>query len=119
MKTQYRKVKKWWFRQGISPRYELEHGGYHRSINTWSEIRQNEWARDDIRQHDYTYKVRARRNYFLLDSWNDFNISRNYGRSWKDYTRNRNQYDKTPHISEDTPALGHMTRFIYGACDGE
>lgn len=58
-----------------------------RQVRTFSEIRQHYHALDDGQ------KVRRRR-LLIPTVWDDRTISRNWGRSWKDYTKRRKQWDK-------------------------
>lgn len=62
--------------------YDLRWGGYFRRIKTYNEIRQN---------YGCPYVRGKRRN--VPTSWDDLYIARNWGRSWKDFTKKRNQYD--------------------------
>jgi hypothetical protein len=68
-------------------RYKLRWGGYHRYFRTYNEYRQNL-----LHAHE-GLPVRTRRlNLPVL--YDDLNIVRNWGRSWKDYTKNRKQWER-------------------------
>ncbi len=67
--------------------------GYFRAIRTSGEIRANSNDRADAELRAYRVKVRLRRCEAKLDSRNDFSIARNFGKSWKDYTKNKRQWE--------------------------
>lgn len=66
--------------------------GYHRPIKTYNEIRQNICDEHDHRGDARSCRPRSCRNRGALDAYNDVNRSRNYGKSWKDFTRFRKQW---------------------------
>lgn len=70
--------------------YSLEHGGYHRAIRTFPEIRRNAGDKTDLRGEKIRYRNRSAAD--MLDAWNDYPISKGWGRSWKTYTKHRKQW---------------------------
>lgn len=108
MKPQYKKVDAWW-RKNRSTHYVHAYSGYHRDIRTWSEARQNHYAIADLRdEYEFDYKIRKSRNLHDLDPWNDYPIRRNYGRSWKDYTKNHKQWMETAKVKTPKPERKSM-----------
>lgn len=94
MKKQYRKkLCLWGFRAGQFY-YCTDH--HYRPIRTVPEIRANEGLAADIHwdedYRDLGLYPRGRRSSWNLDSWNDYRISRNYKKSWKDFTKHRKQW---------------------------
>lgn len=87
MKTQYTKELTWDGR----PSYERISSSYYRPIKTFAEIRDREAMRTE---HGELFQklTRGCRNYRFLNAYNDFSRARNYGRSWKDYTRQKKQW---------------------------
>lgn len=69
--------------------YSRRYGGYYRRIRTFQEIRQNE---AHLREHGQGCGIRLGRNNATLNSWNDFMVSRQYKKTWKDFTRYRKQW---------------------------
>lgn len=67
-------------------RFEHKYARHYRTFQTFNEIRQHEHALLDGAH------IRARR-LNLPRIWDDCHIGRNYGRSWKDFTKNRRQWD--------------------------
>lgn len=67
--------------------YRFDHGGYHRNPRTQNERRQNFAHEDD------GLPVRRRRLGPLPHSYDDLGRSRTYGKSWKDYTKRRHQWE--------------------------
>ena len=61
--------------------------GYHRNIRTFNERKQNHYAKCD------GIKVRGNRKH-LRTNWDDPRRGRTYGRSWKDYTKRKKQWDR-------------------------
>jgi hypothetical protein len=92
MKKNYKKVMSYRAKHDGDFHYEWTGHGYHRPIRTFNEVRQNEGDRSDFRRERIPCAVRARRNDHTLNAWNDFNRSRNYGKSWKHFTRHRKQW---------------------------
>jgi hypothetical protein len=92
MKKNYKKVMRYRAKHDGDFYYEWIGHGYHRPIRTFNEIRQNECDRTDFRQEHIPCSVRARRNDHVLDAWNDVHRSREYGKSWKHFTRHRKQW---------------------------
>lgn len=93
-KKNYRKVTYWWHTDG---QFAYEHvSGAHmcRRIRTFPERRQ--WIADDADEElrDLGCRPRGGRSPGPLDPWNDYIVSRTGGRSWKDYTRARKQWDR-------------------------
>jgi hypothetical protein len=58
-----------------------------RNIHTFNERKQNHYAKKD------GILVRGARKH-LPTNWDDPRIARVYGRSWKDYTKRKKQWDK-------------------------
>jgi hypothetical protein len=89
LKTHYRKT----YTRGSTEKffYEVEYN-YHRPIHTFSEVRQNMGVLADEELRELNVRPRACRNEMVLDSWNDFRISRNFKKSWKDFTKHRKQW---------------------------
>lgn len=94
MKKHYRKIARW---NATEPGdfYYCTHN-YHRPIRTVAEIRANLGLIADGRTDDDLRGLhifpRGARGSYELDSWNDFAISRNWKKSWKDFTKNRKQW---------------------------
>jgi hypothetical protein len=98
MKNNYKKITpKLWFNTWKGE-WEVENWGvgrythnwdswHYRYVKTWNERRQNYNAKQD------GHKVRGKRTFPNLPSvWDDIRISRIWGRSWKDYTKQRKQW---------------------------
>jgi hypothetical protein len=69
-------------------------GWYHRSPKTGQECKRYVTDRADARREGYHLKLRARRNDGYLNAWNlEPPVSRSGGKSWKDYTTKRAQWD--------------------------
>lgn len=87
MKQQYEKITEdsdWcWHTRNVG-RYSLKHR-YYRSVATQNEHRQNCGAEAD------GHRVRGKRKY-IPHSWDDRRVSRDWKRSWKDFTKNKHQY---------------------------
>lgn len=123
MKTNYRKEINLW-RDDDRYYYENVCGGYHRHIYTFSELRANSGARSDYRRDpDFAQLTnllpRGRRTARYLDTYNDYSRCRNNGRSWKDYTKNRKQWEmgfepapRTHKLSALEQAILSMTRSL-------
>ena len=79
--------------------FEFAHG-YFRAVRTFPEIRANHNDARDPELREYRVKVRGCRNRYALDSWNDFPNSRQMGKSWKDYTKNKKQWESKGAIKE-------------------
>lgn len=90
MKHHYNKEYTWGSTHPGDWRYDLKAGGYHRAVRTFPEIRRNVSDKTEYRNEKIRYRDRSAGH--MLDAWNDFPISRNYGRSWKDYTKYRKQW---------------------------
>ena len=88
MKKHYVKKPNW---NNTSWYYYIDYH-YHRQICTANELRQHSCAKTDRRADRLNYKIRGRRSPAYLDSWNDFNISKNYGKSWKHFTKQKKQW---------------------------
>jgi hypothetical protein len=91
VKSQYRRngFPTWWderYRLRFKNKYVLVCGHYFRHPQTMNELRQLTGA-----EHDGE-PVRRRR-LTLPTSYDDGHIARNYGKSWKDYTKQRKQWD--------------------------
>jgi hypothetical protein len=67
-------------------------GKYHRPVRTFPELRENYGHRVDLRGMPRSCQPRFCRGNSELDAWNDFKRSRDYGKSWKHYTRHRKQW---------------------------
>lgn len=92
MKKNYRRVER--VRRGQRVvRYENIFRNYHRRIRTSGEIRANENDAGDPELSHYGVKVRACRTSTYLDSRNDFPVGREYKKSWKDFTKNKKQWE--------------------------
>ncbi len=100
MKSQFRKEIRTW-PKGRGNSFVFVHQGpnYHRSIKTFPEIRRNCADENEYRGTNMRGIRPCRRDHYL-DSWNDFMVSRNYGKSWKDFTKYRKQWMDT---SEPVP----------------
>lgn len=105
MKKQYDRVVRNWYKDDHDvARYEFRHGGYHRRVRTFPEMRQNVNDIADQELRDLKYYPRGRRARAFLDPWNDFNRGRTFGKSWKDYTKNSRQWEETQKVkSVDIP----------------
>lgn len=94
MKSQYRKVYRTWSRgRDEDHDFVFEHKGpnYHRRIYTFQEVARN--CSDEIEYRGMNMRgIRPCRRVHVLDPWNDWMISRNYGKSWKDFTKYRKQW---------------------------
>jgi hypothetical protein len=111
MKTKYSKVLNCWSNRPGDYFYVWNGRGYHRAVKTFSEIRQNEATRADLRGVHHTAHPRGRRSRYELDAWNDFKRDRTYGKSWKHYTRHRKQWM----VREDPKATPY--RYVDGTID--
>jgi hypothetical protein len=69
-------------------RYKLDWGHYHRRPQTQNERRQNFAAQAD------GMPVRRCRVKGLPHSWDDLHRARDWGKSWKDYTKHRKQWER-------------------------
>lgn len=105
MKTGYKKEYRWRSRHAGDFYYSFDETRYyHRHVRTFNEVRQNECdlADPEIRQYGRRALPRSRRRHVVLNAWNDFNRAREYGKSWKDYTRHSKQWmvadDPAPQI---------------------
>lgn len=92
MKNQYQRGHaNWWWsersRERYRARYCLVHGHYFRHPKTMNELRQLLGA-------DHDGEPVRRRRLLIPTSYDDPHISRNYGKSWKDYTKQRKQWDR-------------------------
>ena len=92
MKTKYRKVMRPRAEHAGDFWYVWNGRGYHRPIKTFNEIRQNICDQCDLRGEPRSCQPRARRSRVELDAWNDECRDRNYGKSWKHFTRHRKQW---------------------------
>ena len=94
LKKQYRKIL--CVRGMLAGQFYYRTDRYHRQIRTAAEIRANEGLAADCHWDDdfrgLGLHPRGRRSSWNLDSWNDFKISRNYKKSWKDFTKHRKQW---------------------------
>lgn len=97
MKNHYKRVQR--SRGSNRTEYVFE-WGYHRSVSTASEIRANTNDRADREFREYRVKVRGRRCAANLDARNDFSIARNFGKSWKDFTKNKRQWEAKSGIKD-------------------
>ena len=87
MKSHYTRIDeghRWHWSEKNLGRYTVEYS-YWTQVRTTNERRQNSAAKAD------GIKVRGKRRK-LPTSWDDKRISRDWGRSWKDYTKRRKQY---------------------------
>lgn len=66
--------------------YRPSYGRYHRSVRTQNELRQLICADAD------GLPVRRKR-LNLPTAYDDLNVCRRYGKSWKDYTKRRKQWE--------------------------
>lgn len=114
MKTKYRKVYGFRAEHEGDFMYVWNGKGYHRPIQTFNEIRQNTNARRELRGLPRSAQPRGSRSRCELDAWNDENRGRDYGRSWKDYTRHRKQWmvGNDPKPVADDPPRGLAARII-------
>lgn len=117
MKTKYRKVLCRYADHAGDFMYVWNGRGYHRPIKTFNEIRQNTNARRELRGMPKSAQPRGCRSRCELDAWNDEERSRNYGKSWKHYTRHRKQWmvkdDPDPRVEYPTGlALSLVIRSI-------
>ena len=92
MKSQYERGATYfwwneWARERYVDRYCLVVGHYHRHVRTMNELRQ-------LRGADHDGEPVRRRRLTLPTSYDDPMISRNFGKSWKDYTKRRKQWDR-------------------------
>lgn len=93
MKKHYKKIERWWRKNGGFA-YEHVYAGYYRSIKTYPEVRENEYLDkhdEDVRY----YKIKMRRcrmRKMLPDPWEDFYCEKKLVRSWKVYSKNRKQW---------------------------
>ena len=94
MKQHYeRRVPKWEFNvwEGVMELEDWGAGRYSNKYSWWRGIRTfNERKRNAAAKAD-GYKTRGKRRN-LPTSWDDPRISRDWGRSWKDYTKHKKQY---------------------------
>lgn len=92
MKKDYRK--KWGWRREHEGDFYYSHvsGGWHRTLHTFQEIRRNEGDLLDYREE--RIKIRPRRLNSHLNAWNlEYAPSRCMGKTWKDFTRHRHQWE--------------------------
>jgi hypothetical protein len=93
MKSQYRKEYRSWSRCRGDNDFVFVHQGpnYFRRIRTFQEARRN--LADDLEYRGTNMRgIRPCRRYQFLDPWNDWSVSRNYGKSWKDFTKYPKQW---------------------------
>lgn len=102
MKNQFEKKTLTWRRGHRADEYVYVHVGpfYHRHVRTFPEIRRN---CADVNEYRETKMrgIRPCRGNVYLNAWNDWNVSRNYGKSWKDFTKNRKQWMDTGEVVPD------------------
>jgi hypothetical protein len=89
VKTQYIKTHSRRTEQGT---FYCKAYGYHRRVRTFGEIRANVGAFCDEELRDLKVYPRRCRSAKELDAWNDFGVTRNYKKSWKDFTKLRKQW---------------------------
>ena len=97
MKPNYRKVPRW-YRPRSESDYVYDHvsGNYMRRMQTFGELRRN---CQDVSEFGTEVKGVGRRGDDILNPWNNERVpSRNFRRSWKEFTRHRKQWM----ISSDT-----------------
>ena len=93
MKTQYKKTYRY---NSDDDFYYGTRYHYCRPIRTSGELRAHAGVKAEEELRDMKIYPRACRNRGNLDSWNDFMVSRNYKKSWKDFTKNHKQWVRTP-----------------------
>lgn len=86
------------------------HHNYCRPIKTFSEIRQNDLSGEECAKL-YGVRARPRRTRDTLDAWNDMISSRYGGKSWKDYTKNRHQWEGRGAVERREQYSPLMTEF--------
>ena len=91
MKKHYRRGGKNWWSEGTRERYKhcytLQYGGWCRNVKTTNELRQLKGA-------DADGEPVRRRRLNIPTAYDDPRVSRDYGKSWKDYTKRRKQWDR-------------------------
>lgn len=102
MKSKYEKYyldTHWYHSQRCRPNYWVYHlksGGYGRgSFRTQQERRANKSLRydEDLKELNIHLRVRGHRSDEYLDAWNvEKTATRNWRRSWKEFTRHRKQW---------------------------
>lgn len=90
MKKHYKKYYNWRAEHPGDWHFQIETGGYFRSIRTFCEIRRNVGDYTDLRDEKIRYRDRTGNK--MLDAWNDYPISKGCGRSWKTFTKHRKQW---------------------------
>lgn len=116
MKPNYRKEFSWRAKHPRDFCYDSVQGGYYRQIRTIQEIRRNIGDYTDFRADPHIDVKRGRgRNSSMLDSWNDFPVSRRGKKSWKDFTRHKKQWmvggDPKPVLPPDRRGWGWLVWF--------
>ncbi len=119
MKPNYRKVFSYRAKHAGDFYYDFTAGGYHRGVRTINELRQNYGDRVDLRDMPRSAHPRRCRNFSELDAWNDFSRSRDYGKSWKHFTRHRKQWmvAADPKPVPRWPELGMCMSFVAHSSD--
>ncbi len=92
MKKQYTKCLQWRAKHPGDFYYEHRAVYMHRQMRTFSEARAWVAADTDPELRDLKVYPRPKRNPHWLDPWGDYTVCRNFGKSWKDYTRHRKQW---------------------------
>lgn len=93
MKSQFRKEYRYFPRGRGDNDFVFVHRGpnYHRRIKTFPEVRQNCGDENEYRGTNMR-GIRPCRSNTYLNAWIDGSICRNYGKSWKDFTKYRKQW---------------------------
>lgn len=68
-------------------RYVHQYARWHRKVRTMNELRQ-------LHGDDNDGLPVRRRRLLLPTNWDDLPVSRNWKRSWKDFTKKRHQWEK-------------------------
>lgn len=92
MKSHYKKTQPWHSDDPEDAIYELRWHHYYRRVRTFQELRRNYGDWDEFRDEPHIKGIRRRRSKGLLNSWNDFGVSRNWKKSWKDHTKFEKQW---------------------------
>ncbi len=99
MKTNYKFIKdstRYHWRTGEEivtniNRYTLKYPKWYRHPKTLNEKKQTCGFQNDYRE----LRIRGERTWKMLPtSWDDINVTRTWGKSWKDYTKHKKQWMK-------------------------
>lgn len=114
MKAKYRKVMRRRAEHSGDFCYVWNGSGYDRPIKTFNEVRQNVRDWHDLRDQPHSCMPRARRGRYAIDAYNAERRGRNYGRSWKHYTRHCKQWmvGRDPKARAEEPAASRAPRQV-------